>query len=142
MRIRWTLGGLGLILVGLLLALPMGAKATESVTFCLSCHEMLSQGESIAISVHRDAATCSDCHSGSLVQKYIDGARHLSGHLTGNYEHPIVLREGSRTVASGQCAECHRATSLHARTREERGRNCLDCHRGHHERPYILPGVN
>lgn len=142
MRIRWIFGTLGLILVGLIIALPLGARATDSDAFCLSCHEMLTHGQSVAISVHRDVATCSDCHTGSLVQKYRDGARHLSGHLTGDYEHPIVLREGSKTVAANQCAECHRETSLHARTREERGRNCLDCHRGHHERPYILPGVD
>lgn len=130
------------LLIAVALAAPLIATANDDVAFCLSCHIMDEHGDSIAISVHRESATCSECHTGSLLQKYTDGARHLKANLTGLHPVPITLRQEGRMIVSGQCAQCHRATSAHVKSRESRGSDCLECHRGHAARPYILPGVN
>lgn len=138
-RWRWILAGFGLLAAAGLFALPLVATATDDVGFCLSCHVMADQGKSHATSFHRNEATCSDCHTGSLVQKYTDGARHLAANVAG-HTGPIALREASREVVAGQCFECHAALSLHARQKQDRNQNCLECHKGHDERPVILPG--
>lgn len=140
-RWRWVLGGLGLLVFAALFTWPLVATANDDVGFCLSCHVMADQGQSHATSFHRNEATCSDCHTGSLVQKYTDGARHLSANLTGVHPGSITLRESSREVVAGQCYECHAPTSLHSRQKHDKGQNCLECHTGHDSRAIILPGM-
>lgn len=141
-RWRWFLGGFVLLVVGAAFTYPLVATANDDVGFCLSCHVMADQGKSHATSFHREVATCSDCHTGSLVQKYSDGVRHITANLTGDFVHPIVIRESSREVVAAQCFSCHAEKSLHARQKQERGKNCLECHKGHDPRPVILPGVD
>ncbi len=143
-RWRWILGISILMLAAAVLAVPLIATANDDVGFCLSCHVMKEYGESHASSYHatEGGITCSECHTGSLVQKYTDGARHLYANVTGEHPVPIVLRDSSAKVVAGQCFRCHAKTSLHARTKHEKGQNCLGCHRGHDRRPIILPGMD
>jgi cytochrome c nitrite reductase small subunit len=135
-------GGFVALVLGAAFAYPLVATATDDVGFCLSCHVMADQGKTHATSYHRDVATCSDCHTGSLVQKYTDGVRHITANVTGRYPHPIEIREVTRDVVAGQCFSCHAKTSLHARQKEGRDQNCLQCHKGHDDRSVILPGVD
>lgn len=134
MRGRW----IPLALVGLAqavgaLAYPLVATARDDVGFCLSCHVMDPQGKSFETSYHREKteATCSTCHASTIAQKYQSGARHLWAHLTGAHPDPVVLRADSRAVVAGNCATCHNPTSLHSRTEDQKGGDCLECHRGH-----------
>lgn len=141
-RWRWIVGGFVALVLVAAFTYPLVATANDDVGFCLSCHVMEDQGKTHATSFHREAATCSDCHTGSLVQKYTDGVRHITANLTGNFSHPIVIREATREVVAGQCFSCHGEKSLHARQKHARDANCLDCHKGHDERSVILPGVD
>ncbi|HWI61694.1 MAG TPA: NapC/NirT family cytochrome c [Symbiobacteriaceae bacterium] len=141
-RLRWVLAGLAVLLVAAAFTYPLVATATDDVAFCTSCHVMEGQGQTHAVSFHREAATCSDCHTGSIVQKYTDGARHLYHNVTGTYPHPPAIRESSRDVVAAQCFECHADKSLHARQKQARGQNCTECHKGHDPRPVMLPGVD
>lgn len=138
-RWRLVLAAFGSLGLTALLALPLVATATDDVQFCLSCHVMSDQGKSHATSFHRNEATCSDCHTGSLVQKYTDGARHVAANIAG-HTGPITLRESSRQVVADQCYSCHASLSLHARQKHDKNQNCLECHKGHDERAVILPG--
>jgi cytochrome c nitrite reductase small subunit len=140
-RWRWIIGTVLLLLVGVAFAIPLVATANDDVGFCLSCHVMEDVGKSHATSFHRDVATCSDCHTGSLLQKYTDGARHVTANLTGAYPHPIALREVSKEVIAGQCAQCHAEKSLHVRTKQSKGQNCLECHSGHIPKPNNIQGL-
>lgn len=128
------------VLLGVAFAYPLVATATDDVGFCTTCHIMEKQGQTHAASFHRKVATCSDCHTGSLVQKYTDGVRHITANLTGAQPEQVHIRQSTRTVVAGQCAECHNPLSLHARTKQSKGQNCLDCHSGHDPRPIKLPG--
>lgn len=141
-RLRWLLAGFLVLIFGAAFAYPLVATANDDVGFCTTCHVMEGQGKSHAVSFHREAATCSDCHTGSIVQKYTDGARHLTANLTGSYPDTIHIRDASRAVVAGQCFECHAEKSLHARQKQQRGQNCTECHKGHDPRPVMLPGVN
>jgi len=137
---KWAIGLGVLLLVAAALTFPLVATANDDVGFCLSCHVMEGQGKSHATSFHRNEATCSECHTGSLPQKYADGARHLTHQVLGSIPDPIKLRDASREVVAGQCAQCHAETSLHARTKRDKQESCLECHKGHDPRPVVLPG--
>ena|GEM_PF-5430818 len=139
-RWRWALIGFVVLIFGAAFTYPLVATANDDVAFCTSCHVMEGQGQSHAGSYHREVATCSDCHTGSIVQKYTDGARHLTANLTGNMD--VHIRKASRTVVAGQCFECHAEKSLHARQKQQKGQNCTECHKGHDPRSVMLPGVN
>lgn len=141
-RWRWLITGTLLLLLATLFTLPLVATAQDDVGFCLSCHVMADQGQSHATSFHftRAETTCSDCHTGSLVQKYADGARHVAAQVTG-WHGEVTLREAGRAVVAGQCAACHNPTSLHSRTKQKQDKNCLECHMGHNPRPIRLPGM-
>lgn len=141
-RWRWVIGGTLLLLFVAVLALPLVATARDDVGFCLSCHVMSEQGGSHATSFHftRAGTTCSDCHTGPLVQKYTDGARHVAANLTG-WHGDIALRSSGKAVVAERCAECHNPTSVHSRTKQKKRENCLECHMGHNPRSVILPGV-
>jgi cytochrome c nitrite reductase small subunit len=140
---RWFLGGFVFLVVAAAFTYPLVATATDDVAFCLSCHVMEDQGETHAASFHtmRHPVTCSDCHTGSLLQKYTDGVRHIAANVTGTDPDAIHIRESSREVVAGQCYECHAKLSLHARQKEAKAENCLDCHLGHDPRPVVLPGM-
>lgn len=134
MRVRQMLMGLVLLaLAAGAVAYPLVASARDDVGFCLSCHLMDGQGQSYETSYHRQRTevTCSTCHTSSLAQKYQSGAWHLFANLTGVHPDEIELRESSRSVVAGNCAECHSPTSLHARTEFQKGPNCMECHKGH-----------
>ncbi len=120
---------------------PLVATARDDQAFCTNCHVMEEVGKTHTSSYHKNQVTCSECHTGSLVQKYTDGARHLYHNITGDYPTPITLRDSSKEVVAGQCIECHRALSSHARTKQSQGENCLDCHKGHTSRPYSIRGL-
>ncbi|HYF92327.1 MAG TPA: hypothetical protein VD969_08760 [Symbiobacteriaceae bacterium] len=141
-RWNWFLFGLLVLVFGAAFTYPLVATATDDIAFCTSCHVMGEQAQKHSVSYHREVATCSDCHTGSIVQKYADGARHLTANLTGSYPHPIQIRESSRNVVAGQCYECHAERSLHARQKQVKAQNCTECHRGHDPRSVILPGVD
>ncbi|HLN61092.1 MAG TPA: NapC/NirT family cytochrome c [Symbiobacteriaceae bacterium] len=143
-RWGWILGIFVLIVAAAAFTYPLVATANDDVGFCLSCHVMDKQGHSYETSFHavKQAATCSDCHTGSLPQKYMDGVRHITANVTGNYPEEIHIRAASREVVAGQCYSCHADKSLHARTKAQKGQNCLDCHLGHDPRPIQLPGVS
>ncbi|MFZ5817372.1 MAG: NapC/NirT family cytochrome c [Bacillota bacterium] len=130
MRWRWIVAGAVLVLAAGVLIYPLVATANDDVGFCLSCHVMNEQGKSYETSYHVKEATCSTCHTSDLAQKYASGARHVWANLTG-HEEPIKLREDSRWVVAGNCAACHNPTSLHSRTKQQKGENCLECHKGH-----------
>lgn len=140
-RIRWIIGGVVLVLVGAAFAYPLIATANDDVGFCTSCHVMDNEGQTFATSFHHKAATCSDCHTGSLVQKYTDGAHHVYANVTGDHPDPIKIHEDTRLVVAGQCFSCHKDKSLHARQKQAKAENCLDCHVGHDPRAIILPGT-
>lgn len=131
MHKRWLIGAAVFALVAAALAYPLIATARDDVGFCLSCHIMEPQGQSYATSYHKEEATCSTCHTGSVVQKYTDGARHMWANLTGIHPDPIEIRSASREVVAANCAQCHNPSSLHSRTKQERNQNCLQCHKGH-----------
>ncbi|HEY3363692.1 MAG TPA: NapC/NirT family cytochrome c [Symbiobacteriaceae bacterium] len=143
MRWRWIVLSVGVLLVVAALSYPIVATATpeRDVAFCLTCHVMAPQGEAFEASYHRthhQAATCSDCHTGSLVQKYQDGAHHVIANTLGHIPDPIVLKESSKEVVAGQCYKCHAQTSLHANTKHDKEQNCLECHSGHDPRSIQL----
>lgn len=129
------------LLLGAAFVYPLVATARDDQAFCLSCHVMADAGKSHETSYHKMEVTCSDCHTGSLVQKYTDGARHLVYNMIGNYPEPITLREASKAVVSKQCAECHNALSPHSRLKQSQGESCLNCHAGHITRPYNIQGL-
>jgi cytochrome c nitrite reductase small subunit len=141
-RHQWVLLGTILVLMGAAFAYPLIATAHDDVGFCLSCHVMDREGQTFAASYHgqHKVATCSDCHTGSLVQKYMDGAHHVIANVTGDYPDPIKIHDDTRVVVAGQCFECHQQKSLHARQKQAKAQNCLDCHVGHDPRAVILPG--
>lgn len=141
MRWRWVIGAFLLVLIAGAFTYPMVATARDDVGFCLSCHVMAEQGKSYETSYHRNEATCSTCHTGSVTQKYADGARHLYANLTGHPD-PIQIREESRQVVAANCATCHNPTSLHSRTKQQKGQNCLECHKGHHPRSVHIYGLD
>lgn len=142
MRWHWITGALALALAVGTFTYPLLATASDDVGFCLSCHVMDEQGKSYESSYHRERTevTCSTCHTGSLAQKYQDGARHLWANLTGAHPDPIQIREEGRRVVAGQCAECHNPTSIHSRVKQQKGENCLECHRGHDPRAVHVNG--
>lgn len=117
---------------------PLVATARDDKGFCLSCHVMKDAGKEHAASYHREVATCSDCHVGSLAQKYTDGARHVAANIAGVHSDAIALREASKEIVARQCFSCHAELSLHARTKESKNENCLGCHQGHKRRAIDL----
>lgn len=142
-RWRWVIGGILVVLLAAVMIYPLVATANDDVAFCTSCHVMEKEGHTFETSFHKRAkdVTCSDCHTGSLVQKYTDGARHVMHNLTGDYPDPIVIRPATKEVVADQCYTCHQATSLHSRQKHEKGQNCLECHTGHEPRPFSVPNL-
>jgi cytochrome c nitrite reductase small subunit len=140
LRWRWFVAGFVLLVIAAALAYPMVATARDDVGFCLSCHVMADAGKTHATSFHKDVATCSDCHTHSIVQKYTDGVHHLTANLAG--KQPDGLRPSSRETVAAQCAECHMPTSLHARQKQAKVENCLECHSGHDPRPITIQGLD
>lgn len=138
MRFRWSWLILGVVVVMAAagFSYPIYATSTpqKDVAFCLSCHVMARQGATYDTSFHHvrnNVASCSDCHTGSLYQKYRDGAHHLIANTLGQIPDQLALKESSKGVVAGQCYRCHAETSLHARTKHQKEENCLDCHKGH-----------
>lgn len=129
------------LVLGAAFVYPLVATARDDQAFCLSCHVMADAGQSHASSYHKQEVTCSDCHTGSLVQKYTDGARHLVHNVVGGYSEPIALRESSKAVVTNQCAGCHNALSPHSKLKQAQGESCLNCHAGHISRPYSIQGL-
>jgi len=134
-RWGWIVASGVLIVVIAGLAYPLVATAHDDVGFCTTCHIMEKEGQTHATSRHKDVATCSQCHTGSLVQKYMDGARHVYANITGDHPNPIVIRDASKKVVDQNCYACHYQKSLHVRTKKERGASCVECHTGHDPRP-------
>jgi len=137
-RWRWVILAVFLVLIAGAAAYPLIATANNDVAFCLSCHAMEEQGKSYETSYHAKEATCSTCHTSTIAQKYQSGARHVWGLIVGYDE--IEIREESREVVAANCAACHAETSLHTRTKRERGQNCLECHKGHDPRAVHVNG--
>ncbi len=128
-RWRWVFAAIFGVLLAGAMAYPLIATANNDVAFCLSCHVMAEQGQTYETSYHREEATCSTCHTSTIVQKYQSGARHVWALVAGHEE--IAIREDSKAVVAANCAACHAETSLHARTKRDREQNCLECHKGH-----------
>ncbi len=130
--LRWSMAalvGIGLLL-GLMLSISfdLSLKATNSETFCLSCHEMRENPYRMLASTshfqNRSGVrpTCSDCHVPKafvpkMVRK-IEAAREVWGHLLGVIDTPekyaqyapvMKAREIARLQAndSQECRDCH-----------------------------------
>lgn len=141
----WLWAAMALVPAAVLLAAPVFlSAAVPEPGFCASCHVMEPVRASWATSLHKDAATCTTCHTpanpaGKLLAKYTDGARHVWAQAAGSIPDPIQLRAHSEKVVVSNCIVCHSEQSIHTRVKAQQGRSCLECHQGHSHASVVLP---
>lgn len=111
----------GIALVGVLAVTAYGLKATSTVEFCTSCHEMKVHAEELKFSTHakdKDGKdiTCSDCHIPAgygpryLSVKIYSGMKDLYVHFM---EQPEQINRAEQQVVArrflddANCLRCH-----------------------------------
>lgn len=104
---------------------------------CVNCHIMREQFAGWQTGVHKDAATCNDCHvPHKLLSKYIgkamNGWHHSSAFTLQNYPDPIRIKAGNAEVLQHNCRDCHsdmvgEITGHYGS--DEQGPECVHCHR-------------
>jgi len=104
---------------------------------CVNCHIMREQFAGWQTGVHKDVATCNDCHvPHKLLSKYIgkamNGWHHSSAFTLQNYPDPIRIKAGNAEVLQHNCRDCHSdmvgEITGHYGSDEE-GPECVHCHR-------------
>ncbi|MDL2269011.1 NapC/NirT family cytochrome c [Desulfosarcina sp. OttesenSCG-928-A07] len=119
-RVVFIAGGIALVVV-LLAVTTYGLKATSTVGFCTSCHEMKAHAEELQYSTHAkdkdgNETRCSDCHIPSgygpryLSVKIYSGVKDLYVHFREAPE--SINRAGEQLVArrfldDANCLRCH-----------------------------------
>lgn len=138
-----------IVILGALLVVAAVAAAAMAATstprFCSSCHEMQPQYAAWRESGHAEVS-CVACHvgpgAGNLIRHKIGALGQVYGHLTGNYEQPIKLKE---ELPAANCLTCHQQVREVQQVEGLRvphdrhlqaGLACTSCHRGLvHEEP-------
>jgi len=102
---------------------------------CANCHIMEEQYGAWLKGSHHDAAVCNDCHTpvnplGKYAVKGLNGFRHSLAFTTGWFHEPIQITALNRSVAEGNCRECHadmvgRVAGPHG---EGETISCIRCH--------------
>jgi cytochrome c nitrite reductase small subunit len=126
----------------LVVVLVIGMYVTDFTAYmgsdpatCNNCHVMDSVYEGWFHGGHRQAATCSDCHTPhAFIPKYLvkaeSGYHHVSAFMLGKIPDAIRPRESSLGVTQENCIRCHEDT-VESITMGELpfDRYCWDCHR-------------
>ena len=102
---------------------------------CVNCHVMRDQFESWNHSSHRSWATCNDCHTphdflGKYFTKALSGWNHSVAFTTGNFPHPIMIKERNREIVLANCVHCHATvvSEMHIRIEDTATYTCIVCH--------------
>lgn len=114
-------------------------KATSKAEFCKKCHEMESDYNAWATSVHKDVE-CVDCHIGSgavnFITHKISSSKEIYRHLTNSFEVINAESELSKELPSENCIPCHKNPGsvknaeliFEHKPHLENGLNCALCH--------------
>lgn len=129
-------------ITALVVVLVIGMYVTDFTAYmgsdpatCNNCHVMDSVYEGWFHGGHRQAATCSDCHTPhAFIPKYLvkaeSGYHHVSAFMLGKIPDAIRPRESSLEVTQENCIRCHEDTVENITMGEQPfDRYCWDCHR-------------
>jgi cytochrome c nitrite reductase small subunit len=146
-------------IITLVVAIAVGLYVTDftaylgnNPTTCNNCHVMDGAYEGWYHGGHKNAATCSDCHTPhALIPKYWvkaqSGYHHVTAFVFGDIPDAIRAKETSKKVVQDNCVRCHSETVANiadGQSDEQSNpeRYCFACHRNvaHGERGIsILP---
>lgn len=127
-------------LVGLLIIIYGGTKATSTSTFCSSCHEMKPEYYTWKASTHSEV-DCVSCHiepgAKNLVKAKADGVKELYKKVTNSYTAPIKMPS---EIPNEACETCHNMDNrlvtpsediiIPHDTHAEKDVACIQCHSG------------
>ncbi len=111
------------------------AYLSDDPTGCANCHVMQESFDTWLNSSHHTVAACNDCHTphsfvGKWWSKADNGFFHSLAFTTGNYPHPLQIKQRNIEITQAACLYCHADTvhNMQPLASESEALQCVHCH--------------